>query len=85
MPARGQNGLRYGCLGERRQPGVGHLRRALEHAPEHMVVAYMPAPLYAELHRKALHLHRPVSILASMLLNAIATSNIYEAVLDDQE
>ncbi len=69
----------------RRHPGVGHMRHALEHAPEHTVVAYMPAPLYAEFHRKALHLHRPVSILASMLLNAIATSNIYEAVLDDQE
>src|SRR5205823_1356556 len=69
--------------GGRRQPG-GPMRQAPEHAPEHLVVAYMPAPLYAEFHRKALHLHRPVSILASMLLNAIATSNIYEAVLDDE-
>jgi len=52
-------------------------------APEHMVVAYMPAPLYSAFHRKAAHLDKPVSMLASMLLNAIATSDIYKAVLDD--
>ena len=52
-------------------------------APEHMVVAYMPAPLYLEFNRKAAHLDKPVSILASMLLNAIASSDIYKAVLDD--
>ena len=66
--------------------GLGHIEQLTEHvslAPEHMVVAYMPAPLYFEFNRKAAHLDKPVSILASMLLNAIATSDIYKAVLDD--
>jgi hypothetical protein len=65
---------------------VGQIEQLTEHvslAPEHMVVAYMPAPLYVEFNRKAAHLDKPVSILASMLLNAIATSDIYKAVLDD--
>ena len=65
---------------------LGHIEQLAEHvslAPEHMVVAYMPAPLYFEFNRKAAHLDKPVSILASMLLNAIATSDIYKAVLDD--
>jgi hypothetical protein len=65
---------------------VGHIEQIPERislAPEHMVVAYMPAPLYFEFNRKAAHLDKPVSILASMLLNAIATSDIYKAVLDD--
>jgi hypothetical protein len=64
----------------------GHIEQVPEHVslgPEHMVVAYMPAPLYFEFNRKAAHLDKPVSILASMLLNAIATSDIYKAVLDD--
>ena len=50
---------------------------------EHTIVAHMPAPLYIEFYRKAEHLRVPVSVLASNLLSAIATSNIYEAVLDD--
>ena len=69
-----------------RGPVLGHIDQMPDHvslAPEHMVVAYMPAPLYFEFNRKAAHLDKPVSILASMLLNAIATSDIYKAVLDD--
>jgi hypothetical protein len=52
-------------------------------SPEHTVVAYMPAPLYAEFNRKAAHLDLPVSMLATMLLNEIASSDLYKAVLDD--
>jgi hypothetical protein len=69
-----------------RRSASGHVKQIPEHvsvAPERMVVAYMPAPLYLEFNRKAAHLDKPVSILASMLLNAIATSDIYKAVLDD--
>jgi len=47
-------------------------------------VACMPARLYFDFHRKAEHLRMPVSTLASNLLTAIASSNIYEAVLDDE-
>ena len=53
--------------------------------PNHIIVAHMPAALFVEFHRKAEHLQIPISILASNLLAAIATSNIYEAVLDDKE
>ena len=49
----------------------------------HDVVAHMPASLYAEFHRKAGHLKMSPSALASNLLVAITTSNIFEAVLDD--
>jgi hypothetical protein len=37
----------------------------------------------AEFSRKAANLDMPVSILASMLLNMIASSDLYKAVLDD--
>jgi hypothetical protein len=69
-----------------RGPVLGHIEQIGEHiglAPRHRVVAYMPASLYSEFNRKAAHLDKPVSMLASMLLNAIATSDIYKAVLDD--
>jgi hypothetical protein len=59
-----------------------HVQQLAEHVslvPEHMVVAFMPAPLYAEFNRKAAHLDMPVSILASTLLNVIATSDLYKA------
>jgi hypothetical protein len=52
---------------------------------DHIIVAHMPTALFVEFHRKAEHLQIPISILASNLLAAIATSNIYEAVLDDKE
>ena len=52
---------------------------------DHTIVAHMPAPLFVEFHRKAEHLQVPVSILASNLLAAIAISNIYDAVLDDED
>jgi hypothetical protein len=71
--------------GRRHPRTLEQAHRVPEHVTEHMVVAFMPAPLYAEFHRKALHLHKPVAVLASMLLNAIAMSNIYDAVLDDGE
>ena len=63
---------------------IGQVAEHASRVPEHrVVVAYMPASLYTEFNRKAAHLDKPVSILASMLLNAIATSDIYQAVLDD--
>lgn len=58
----------------------------LVHSPSiHDIVAHMPASLYAEFHRKAEHLKLSPSALASNLLTAITTSNIFEAVLDDDE
>jgi hypothetical protein len=66
-----------------------YLRSALPrhiHSPsEHTIVARMPAQLYFDFHRKAERLQMPVSVLASNLLAAIASSNIYEAVLDDKD
>ena len=59
---------------------------ALVYSPSiHDIVAHMPASLYAEFHRKAEHLNLSPSALASNLLTAITTSNIFEAVLDDDE
>ena len=64
-----------------------YLRNALPkhfHSPsDHTIVVQLPARLYFDFHRKAEHLQMRVSALASNLLTAIATSNIYEAVLDD--
>jgi predicted nuclease with RNAse H fold len=51
----------------------------------HDVVAHMPASLYAEFYRKAEHLQMSPSVLASNLLAAITISNIFEAVLDDDD
>jgi hypothetical protein len=51
----------------------------------HDIIAHMPAPLFVEFHRKAEHLRMSPSVLASNLLAAITLSNIFEAVLDDQD
>jgi hypothetical protein len=69
-----------------RRMASGHVEQLAEHVglvPEQAVIAYMPAPLYAEFNRKAADLNMPVSILACMLLNVIASSDLYKAVLDD--
>jgi hypothetical protein len=61
------------------------LPRHIQSPSDHTIVARMPARLYFDFHRKAEHLQMPVSVLASNLLTAIASSNIYEAVLDDED
>jgi len=58
---------------------------AVRAASVHDIVARMPAPLYAEFHRKAERLQMSPSALASNLLAAITISNIFEAVLDDKD
>lgn len=66
-----------------------YLRNALPrhiHSPsDHTIVARMPGRHYFDFQRKAERLKMPVSVLASNLLTAIASSNIYEAVLDDKD
>jgi len=57
-----------------RQPG-DYARRSL--------VSYLPPSVFAEFNRKANELNLSASTLASMLLNVIATSDLYKAVLDD--
>jgi hypothetical protein len=47
------------------------------------LVAHLHATLYAEFDSRANDLNKPVSIFASMLLEAIATGNLYKAVLDE--
>jgi hypothetical protein len=47
------------------------------------VVAYMPAEQYAEFTSRAHALGKPAETFASMLLSAIATSDLYKAVLDE--
>ena len=49
----------------------------------HSIVTYLPASVCAEFNRKANDLNVSASALASMLLNAIADSDLYKAVLDD--
>jgi len=50
-----------------------------------MLVAHLPASISTEFHRKAEHPQISTSVLASRLLEAIVVSNIYEAVLDDND
>ena len=47
------------------------------------VVVYLAEPLYAEFRRRANDLQKPASAFASMLLSAIAESDLYKAVLDE--
>lgn len=49
------------------------------------VVAYMPGPLYTNLDHKAVHLNKSVSVLVGMLLEAIVTGDLYDAVLDERD
>jgi hypothetical protein len=53
--------------------------------PSTRIVVDMPPRLATEFHRKAKHLQIPASVLARRLLAAIVVSNIYEAVLDDED
>ena len=48
------------------------------------LVAHMTPELYAEFESRARDLHKPPAMFASMLLNAIAASDLYNAVLDEQ-
>ena len=59
-------------------------RRSMENTLSKLV-AHLPAPLSSEFHRKAEHLQLSASMLASRLLEAIVISNIYDAVLDDED
>ena len=68
---------RRGCV-PRPLPSSG-LMRDLE-VP---VVAYMPAEQYAEFTSRARAQGKPPGTFASMLLSAIATSDLYKAVLDE--
>ena len=69
-----------------RRLASGHVERLAAHVglvPEQIVIAYMSAPVYVEFNRKAAELAMPASILASMLLNMIASNDLYKAVLGD--
>ncbi len=70
---------------KRRQRANGVVVPRVRSPSIHDIVAHMPAPLYAEFHRKAERLQMSPSALASNLLAAITISNIFEAVLDDNE
>jgi len=48
-----------------------------------LIVSYLPASVFGEFNRKADELNLSASKLASMLLNVIATGDLYKAVLDD--
>jgi hypothetical protein len=47
------------------------------------VVAYLPAEQYAEFTSRARAQGKPAGTFASMLRSAIATSDLYKAVLDE--
>jgi len=55
------------------------------HVREHKLVVHMRPAVCAALQRKAAHMQKSGAELARMLLEAIVSSNIYEAVLDDRE
>ena len=54
-----------------------------ESAQRVRIVAYLPEQIYAVLVQRAHALRKPPSLLASMLLSALATSELYQTVLDD--
>jgi len=47
------------------------------------IIAYLSESIYALLIQRANELHKPPSMLASMLLTEIASSGLYKAVVDD--
>jgi IS30 family transposase len=49
------------------------------------IAVHLSTSICTEFHRKAEVLQIPVSVLAARLLSAIVISNIYEAVLDDED
>ena len=59
-------------------------RRSVENELSELV-AHLPASVSTEFHRKAAQLQISASVLASRLLEAIAVSDIYDAVLDDKD
>ena len=66
----------------------GQRATELQHTPSRLtnnIVTHMPTSLYVEFQRKAAHLRISPSVLASNLLAAITISDIFEAVLDDQD
>jgi hypothetical protein len=69
---------RRGCV-PRPVPPSGTLTPDLE-VP---IVAYMPTEQYAEFTSRARTQGKPPGTFASMLLSAIATSDLYKAVLDE--
>jgi hypothetical protein len=56
-----------------------------ERGVEHLVVTYLPGPLYTTFHRQAVHMNKSVSVLAGLLLEAIVTGDLYDAVLDERD
>jgi hypothetical protein len=61
----------------------GSVREPSERSIHVPLVAHMPPALYAEFESRARDLHKPPAMFASMLLNAIAASDLYRAVLDE--
>ena len=59
------------------------VERPLQEINKMPVLAYMPATLYADFNRKANDQNQSPTIFASMLLTAIASSDLYKAVLDE--
>jgi hypothetical protein len=56
-----------------------------QHTNEHKLVLYMRLDDYTALKRKAALMNKSPVELAGMLLQAIVSANIFEAVLDDRE
>jgi hypothetical protein len=56
-----------------------------QHSNEHKLVLYMRLDDYTALKRKAAQMNKSPVELAGMLLEAIVSANIFEAVLDDRE
>jgi hypothetical protein len=56
-----------------------------QHTNEHKLVLYVRLDDYIALKRKAAQMNKSPVELAGMLLQAIVSANIFEAVLDDRE
>ena len=80
--------VRVKCCQFKIKLGRKRLRRLAvetQDLPKHKLAAHLSPSIYAALLRKARHKQKLPSELAEMLLDAVISSNIYKAVLDDSE
>ena len=75
--------LKRGRGRTRRPVSLGQSDQPLRETGKMPVLAYMLESLYVDFSRKAVDLDKSPSVFASLLLTAIASSDLYKAVLDD--
>jgi IS30 family transposase len=75
--------IKFGRRG--RKSITNAVSKPVRRSSEQSIAVHLPTSISTEFHRRAGELQIPVSVLAAKLLSAIVISNIYEAVLDDED